>query len=264
MQSQAEHGSTALFPAFSMQTRKRRQRQRRMCRWLEVAQPLALHVIPFSRHRQRQQGGLGVQPVGLVVIAPVQRVAHAGFGQQVKGVGRGSPVLAQPAQRARAGDLLQCCDGRINTTALIVQRHVGVHHARGRFTVRDPLAAPIVEGTHQRRQALRRHGVGSDRRPDAGLAQGVDEAKDAHAQAVLALRPATVVGRKAAKLAHHARVAQGTRRGRQIPVLQEQHDKGAQTAVHGLPALRQGLVVVQRVIHGCALLGPCGFGVHPA
>ena len=150
-----------------------------------------------------------MHPEWLVIVTPVQREADACLGQQAGRVGGGAPVLAEPPVGALTGAGFDGGDGLLQVSLLHVQGHVTVHHAGGCQAMGDPLAVPLPKDIHQAWQTLHCHGVGRNHGPDAGIAQSFDDTKNTHTQPILALRPAAVVGREAAKLTDHARVAQG-------------------------------------------------------
>ena len=151
--------------------------------------------MSFSFHRvgqrdQRAFGGLDHRR--LVVIDPVADVLHAGLGQQLRRVERLRQARPEPADRPRAGELLDHVHRAVDHRRLIVvlvdrQLVVGVAHE---------LPAVLLGLLGDARIVLADAGVGGERGLDAEALEQFVEAPAADPHAVFVPAPVRHVGQQ--------------------------------------------------------------------
>ena len=130
--------------------------------------------------------------------------------------------------------------------------HLRADHAVGRDAVADDLVVPLAELLHQERIALRRHRIDRDAGPDLVAVEYVEDAEDAGAVAVLALRPGAVVGMICPELAREPAVPHDAVGRQQLVIFEMQHDVEGHACVARpveLGPLRIGHVVVPGIVH---------------
>ncbi len=90
--------------------------------------------------------------------------------------------------------------------------------------VPDDLVVALAELLHQERIALGGHRIDGHAGPDLVAVEHVEDAEDAGAVAVFALRPGAVVGMVGAELAGEAAVLHDSVGRQQLVVFEMQHD----------------------------------------
>ena len=222
--------------------------------------PQGIDIVQRQRDGQGVQLALGdFQGIGLLVVDPVADIADARLGQQLRRPCGLPRLRAQPADGGCAGGAGQGFHGGLDVVPLLLLRHPAGDHAVDGDAVRDDLAAAAQAMAHQERIVLGGEGIHGDRRLDAVPVQHIQDAEDADAVAILAMRPGGDVGEGARAIAA-GEVGQLVAAGRAAPFHVLEGDDDAQGHA-GVPrpserraAGIQGRPVIMVVVHAIAQL----------